>query len=298
MARRLSLLNQLHAQYTQAFNTPVPNKCKNDVRWLRSKLLAHKKNETDEIANKVVDTIKKHHLEISSPPTAKKQKVVIKTVESLPDLLNKNATYKDWVKFNKLQEEATDDQKELFVKKAKGENGGKESFYSIAKTEARLKEGETEVSEAEKQLKGLFVSETLQNKITELLKHFRLLYDKTSNNTDVIPKELMPMVYEKLYAYLIAEMKAMKSRVILEKTVPIVEAFDTADKETETSKLREDIASLKHDIEKCPDGERFNEMKNTLKNELREKENKLLKLQSGTENVEGLDMLDGASQLM
>lgn len=147
-------------------------------------------------------------------------------------------------------------------------------------------------------MKGLFVSETLQNKITELLKHFRLLYDKTSNNTDVIPKELMPMVYEKLYTYLIAEMKAMKSRVILEKTVPIVEAFDTADKETETSKLREVIRSLKNDINQCPDGERFQEMKNTLKNELREKENKLLKLQSGTENVEGLDMLDGASQLM
>ena len=108
----------------------------------------------------------------------------------------------------------------------------------------------------------------------------------------------MPMVYEKLYSYLIAEQKAMKSRVILEKTLPVVESFDTNDKNKVTSKLREDIASLKHDIRECPDGERFQEMKNKLKNELREKENELLKLQSGTENVEGLDMLDGASQLM
>ena len=61
------------------------------------------------------------------------------------DLMNKNATYQDWVKFNKLMEQATDEQKEFFVKKAKGENGGKESFYSVAKNEARL------------------VSETLQN---------------------------------------------------------------------------------------------------------------------------------------
>jgi hypothetical protein len=55
---------------------------------------------------------------------------------------------------------------------------------------------------------------------------------------------------------------------------------------------------LKNDIEKCPDGERFQNMKNALKDELREKENELLKLQSGTDTVSGLDMLDGASQLM
>ena len=63
------------------------------------------------------------------------------------DLMNKNAAYQDWVKFNKLMEQATDEHKELFVKKAKGENRGKESFYSVAKTEARL------------------VSETLQNNV-------------------------------------------------------------------------------------------------------------------------------------
>jgi hypothetical protein len=124
------------------------------------------------------------------------------------------------------------------------------------------------------------------------------LYEKAPDNADVIPKELMPMVYEKLYKYLVAESLAMKSRVILEKIVPVVKAFDTADKETETSKLREVILSLKNDIEKCPDGERFQNLKNAWKDELREKENELLKLQSGTDTVSGLDMLDGASQLM
>ena len=97
---------------------------------------------------------------------------------------------------------------------------------------------------------------------------------------------------------MVAESLAMKSRVILEKTLPVVKAFDTADKETETSKLREVILSLKNDIEKCPDGERFQDLKNAWKDELREKENELLKLQSGTDTVSGLDMLDGASQLM
>ena len=66
------------------------------------------------------------------------------------------------------------------------------------------------------------------------------LYQAAPDNTDVIPKELMPMVYEKLYRYLVAESLAMKSRVILEKTVPLVKAFDTAAKETETSKLEMD----------------------------------------------------------
>ena len=53
------------------------------------------------------------------------------------DLMNKNAAYQDWVKFNKLMEQATDEQKVSFVKKAKGENRGKESFYSLP----RLKQG-------------------------------------------------------------------------------------------------------------------------------------------------------------
>ena len=106
------------------------------------------------------------------------------------------------------------------------------------------------------------------------------------------------MVYEKLSSFLVAETKAMKSRVILEKIVPVVKAFDTADKDTETSKLREVILSLKNDIEKCPDGERFQKLKTAWKDELREKENELLKLQSGTNEVSGLDMMDGASQLM
>lgn len=191
----------------------------------------------------------------------------------------------------------TDEEKELFVKKAKNENSGKESWYSVAKTKARLKDDEANVLEAEKQLKALFVSETLQNKISSLVLVLKQLYEKAPDNA-VIPKELMPMVYEKLYKYLVAESLAMKSRVILEKTVPVVEAFDTADKETETSKLREEIEALKHNLNVCPDGEAFKILKADMKNELREKENELLKLQSGTNEVSGLDMLDGASQLM
>ena len=54
------------------------------------------------------------------------------------------------------------------------------------------------------------------------------------------PKELIPIVYEKLYRYLVAESLAMKSPVILEKNVPLVKAFDIADKEAETSKLEID----------------------------------------------------------
>jgi hypothetical protein len=297
MAQRQTLLSNLHVQYTAAFNTTVPNKCKNDVRWLRSKLLARENEKGEKLATKVADTIEKRMLEVTSPPTAKKQKLIPKTVNVLPDLLRKDATYEDWVKFNKLHLHATDEEKQLFVKKAKNENGGKESWYSVAKTKARLKDDEANVSEAEKQLKALFVSETLQNKISSLVLVLKQLYEKAPDNA-VIPKELMPMVYEKLSSFLVAETKAMKSRVILEKIVPVVEAFDTADKETETSKLREVILSLKNDIEKCPDGERFQELKTAWKDELREKENELLKLQSGTNEVSGLDMMDGASQLM
>ena len=70
MAQREILLNNLHAQYTSAFNRPVPNKCKNDVRWLRSKIEERENEKGDKLATKVANTIEKRMLEVTSPPTA------------------------------------------------------------------------------------------------------------------------------------------------------------------------------------------------------------------------------------
>ena len=95
-----------------------------------------------------------------------------------------------WPVVQMCNQKETDEEKELFVKKAKNENSGKESWYSVAKTKARLKDDEANVLEAEKQLKALFVSETLQNKISSLVLVLKQLYEKAPDNAVIKNKKI------------------------------------------------------------------------------------------------------------
>ena len=80
----------------------------------------------------------------------------------------------------------TDEEKELFVKKAKNENSGKESWYSVAKTKARLKDDEANVLEAEKQLKawGCKYHELSVGK----KEHYDIWVDDKAHNSEVFFK--------------------------------------------------------------------------------------------------------------
>merc|ERR1711907_78732 len=161
----------------------------------------------------------------------------------------------------------------------------------------RLKEHQNDLNESQKEINGLFSKQTLREKIKQILESFDEVYTVKPDAGEHIPKEVMPIVLRKISEHLSLKAKAMETEIVYEKIAPLVAESDENAKNETINKLKEEIRSLKNDINECPEGERFQQMKTTLKDELREKEQELLELESGTGNAMGLDLFDGASQL-
>ena len=79
---------------------------------------------------------------------------------------------------------------------------------------------------------------------------------------------------------------------------PVISAQRQKEEATEVSELQKTIKKLQENLNKCPEGEMFEEVRKKIKNELKSKEKELLQKQSGTETAAALDVEFTQSQLM
>ncbi len=292
--RQFKELSKAQKSYLNVFKKDAPSRYKNDVDWLNKKV-----KEIEEANASAVNLSKKDSDGGSSSSTsAKKQKVEEKKILTFSNLLSKTTTYKDWIAFKKLLNNASDEEKDEFYKKAKGLAGGKPPYYSLEKVKQRLAEKEDELTKVKNATKGLFIKNILQKKIDSIIKLFEIdLLEDTPDKEDKIPSELLPFVFEKLSVFLSKHALFLKEKIILSNIKPFVEAKDKENNLNQEKSLREEVESLKKDISSCPESSRFDQMRLELKAKLKEKEKSLLTLISGGEEALALDSFDGASQL-
>lgn len=298
-------LTQLRDLYKTILKKDVPNAFKNDFTWISKKVAEITKNTY--VFNNTTNNIyltSQNNDDVEATNANEKVSKKQKTDISFSDLLSKKATYEDFFKFKKLKNAAHDEEKEIFVKKARNMFGGGEAVNSLNKIAARKQSAEQDAITAKNNVVGLFFDEAKRNKVKKLLFAFDELCEKSSgsssnnNQEPQVEEEYLPLVYEKIARYLNKQSVYLKAKVMEKKIKTFVEAYETSNETEQVTELKAKIKSLEDDLKKLPANvERFAEMRKTMEKELKDFRTTLLQLETGTTDVKALDFLDGASQL-
>jgi hypothetical protein len=109
--------------------------------------------------------------------------------------------------------------------------------------------------------------------------------------------DMYKLAYEKIASYLTKQASFLKTKISKEKILNFVEKYEKANETTEVNLLTLEIETLEKDLIACPALERYAKMRKELEAELKKKREALMKLKTGTNNVQMFDFMDGASQL-
>jgi hypothetical protein len=287
---------QLHREYVALFQKRVPAPFVNRLSWIKQKI-EEKRNES--LASSVVSKLeakRKLEEEASESSPVKKQKTEL----AFHDLMNKATSYKEWIQYNKLKENATDDDKKMFVKKAEGNTKGKESWYSLKKMEERIEESQLKEIESLKNVKGLFANTQFRKKITDVLKILDNLHKDETDKFGIdkgIHIDFLPLVFESLANHLNDKAIHYKNQLVHAKIDSFVTEFNENAQQSETEMLKQEIEELKSEIALLPLTKRTASLRGGMKDELREKELRLLTLETGSQDAQALDLMNGASQM-
>ena len=287
---------QLHREYMALFQKKVPAPYVNRLNWIKQKI-EEKRNES--LASTVVSKLeakRKLEEEASESSPVKKQKTEL----AFHDLMNKATSYKAWIQYNKLKENATDEEKKMFVKKAEGNTKGKESWYSLKKMEERIEESQLKEIESLKNVKGLFANTQFRKKITDVLGILNNLHKDETDNFGIdkgIHIDFLPLVFESFANHLNDKAIHYKNQLVHAKIDSFVTEFNENAQQSETEMLKQEIEELKSEIALLPLTKRTASLKAGMKDELREKELRLLTLETGSQDAQALDLMNGASQM-
>ena len=287
---------QLHREYVALFRKKVPAPYVNRLNWIKQKI-EEKRNES--LASSVVSKLeakRKLEEEASESSPVKKQKPEL----AFHDLMNKATSYKEWIQYNKLKENATDDDKKMFVKKAEGNTKGKESWYSLKKMEERIEESQLKEIESLKNVKGLFANTQFRKKITDVLKILDNLHKDETDKFGIdkgIHIDFLPLVFESLANHLNDKAIHYKNQLVHAKIDSFVTEYNENAQQSETEMLKQEIEELKSEIALLPLTKRTASLKAGMKDDLREKELRLLTLETGSQDAQALDLMNGASQM-
>merc|ERR1711916_77013 len=198
----------------------------------------------------------------------------------------------------KLREKASPEELKNFVKRAKGEYGGKQSHYFLPKTQERLSEIEAGLKQGEAEINGMFVNTEKQKQVEKAMDGI-LSLSKTSadeNTSSSIHNHMMPMVIGKMAKHLLKYQQYLEEKIVYDTVNSFVTTYEKKETNLKICELKEKIESATTQLNECPEGAYFDDARQKLKADLKEFQTELTQLTSGSNSVP-LDMLDGASQM-
>ena len=109
--------------------------------------------------------------------------------------------------------------------------------------------------------------------------------------------DFLPLVFESLANHLNEKAVHYKNQLVHAKIDSFVTEYNENAQQSETEMLKQEIEELKAEIEALPLTKRTASLRGGMKDELREKELRLLTLETGSQDAQALDLLNGASQM-